>query len=342
MTTSDDKKFSISWGSLWKVFFMLLIVAGAFVAMDILLALLAAVILSAGLNPIVSFLERWRIPRVVGTLLIFIFAIGVLATLLYAVIPIAIVEFASLFDHLGEIAGGIFGAQDSAQIVELIKRYLDQLSGVLTAGSTSLVAVASSFIGGIVTTLAVVVITFYLTVSRDGVERFIQAVLPLEYEDRVLNIVARANVKIGYWLQTQIFLSLMVGLATFLGLWLLGVKYALFLGILAALLEIIPFVGPIFAGSIAVLIALADSPMLAIYTLLLFVVIQQIESQLMVPVVMRRAIGVHPVVILMSLLLGAQLAGFLGLIIAVPTAVILQEFLDDWSLRKMRSGKRLV
>ena len=100
--------------------------------------------------------------------------------------------------------------------------------------------------------------------------------------------------------------------------------------------------GPIFAGSIAVLVALADSPMLALYTLLIFVVIQQMESQLVVPVVMRRAIGVHPVVILMSLLLGAKLAGFLGLIIAVPTAVILQEFLDDWSLRKMRSGKRLV
>ena len=321
---------------------MLLIVAGAFVARDILLALLAAVVLSAGLNPIVSFMERWRFPRVVGTLLIFIFAIGVFATLLYAVVPIAIVEFASLFDHLGEIAGGIFGARDGAQIVDVINRYLDQLSGVLAAGSTSLVAVASNFIGGIVTTLTVVVITFYLTVSRDGVERFIQAVLPLEYEDRVLNIVARANVKIGYWLQTQIFLSLMVGIAVFLGLWLLGVKYALFLGILAALLEIIPFVGPIFAGSIAVLVALAESPPLALYTFFIFAVILQMESQLVVPVVMRRAIGVHPVVILMSLLLGAKLAGFLGLIIAVPMAVILQEFLDDWSLRKMRAGKRLV
>lgn len=342
MPTSDDKQFSIGWGSLWRVFFMLLIVVGAFVARDILLALLAAVILSAGLNPVVSFMERWRIPRVVGTLLIFMLGISLFAVLVYAVIPIAVVEFASLFDHLGEIAGGIFGAQDGAQVVEIIKQYLDQLSGVLAAGSTSLVAVASNFIGGIVTTLAVVVITFYLTVSRDGVERFIQAILPTEYEDRVLNIVARANVKIGYWLQTQIFLSLMVGAAVFLGLWLLEVNYALFLGMLAAVFEIIPFVGPIFAGSIAVLIALADSPLLAIYTLLLFVVIQQMESQLVIPVVMRRAIGVHPVIILMSLLLGAKLAGFLGLIIAVPTAVILQEFLDDWSLRKMRAGKRLI
>jgi predicted PurR-regulated permease PerM len=122
----------------------------------------------------------------------------------------------------------------------------------------------------------------------------------------------------------------------------LGVNYALFLGILAALLEIIPFVGPIFSGAVAVLVALSDSSILALYTLLLFVAIQQLESHLVIPVIMRRAVGVHPVVVLMSLLLGAKLAGFLGIVVAVPTAVILQEFLDDWSLRRVKADKRLI
>jgi predicted PurR-regulated permease PerM len=90
------------------------------------------------------------------------------------------------------------------------------------------------------------------------------------------------------------------------------------------------------------LVALSDSSILALYTLLLFVAIQQLESHLVIPVIMRRAVGVHPVVVLMSLLLGAKLAGFLGIVVAVPTAVILQEFLDDWSLRRVKADKRLI
>jgi len=128
----------------------------------------------------------------------------------------------------------------------------------------------------------------------------------------------------------QIILSFVVGFVAFIGLWLLGVEHSFVLGLTTAVLEIIPFVGPVFAGSIAVLIALHNSFLLALYTVALFVIVQQIEGHIIIPLVMNRTVGLHPVVVLAALMIGFQLWGLIGIVLSVPVAVILQEFLDDW------------
>ncbi|HZX00949.1 MAG TPA: AI-2E family transporter, partial [Candidatus Paceibacterota bacterium] len=139
----------------------------------------------------------------------------------------------------------------------------------------------------------------------------------------------------------QLILSFVVGFMVFAGLWLLGVKYAVILGIFAAIFELIPIVGPIFAGGLAVVIGFSESAATGIYVLLLFLVIQQLENHVLVPIMMQKAIDVHPVVILIALLGGVELAGFVGLILAVPAVVVASEVVNDWVAQKEINRRHL-
>ena len=199
----------------------------------------------------------------------------------------------------------------------------------------------SHLLGGVTSLLATFVIAFYLTLSRDGVGRFIRAVFPEDLEDKVLSVYYRSKKKIGHWFQAQLILSFVVGFMVFAGLWLLGVKYAVILGIFAAIFELIPIVGPIFAGGLAVVIGFSESAATGIYVLLLFLVIQQLENHVLVPIMMQKAIDVHPVVILIALLGGVELAGFVGLILAVPAVVVASEVVNDWVAQKEINRRHL-
>ena len=201
--------------------------------------------------------------------------------------------------------------------------------------------ISTKFLGGLTFTVSVFVLSFYLTVDRGGVERFLRTVIPSIYEDRVLDIYFRIRKKIGRWFIGQLFLSFTIGLAVFLGLTLLGVKYSLVLGIVAGLFELVPYVGPIFSGSLSILVGLSTSLSLGIYTLILFIIIQQIENHLLVPTVTHLTTSLSPVVTLVSLLIGTKVFGFVGLVLAVPAAVLLQEIIEDWSISSKRFKRGL-
>lgn len=332
----DQKGITISWGSLWRIFIVLILATILFLARDILVALFLAIVISSALDPIVSWLEKRKIPRILGTLGIYIVLIFFIALLAYAVIPIALAEFNNLLGSFGKYTGTLFDFIDTSGFIESINQSLAKITNVLLSGSTSLLEIGSKFLGSLTASLSVFVLSFYLTVGRDGVERFLVKILPSVYEPRMLDIYGRVRKKIGRWLTGQVALSFAVGLVTFLGLWLLGVKYSLILGILAGIFELVPYVGPIFSGSIAVLVGLTTSVTTAFYVLILFIIIQQLENHVLVPAVTNLTTALEPVVILISLLIGAQVFGFVGLILAVPAAVLLQELLEDWSQAKAR------
>lgn len=307
-----------------------------FLARDVFLSVVMAVVISSALDPTVSFLERKRIPRIIGTIAIFLLAMLVIALIVYTVVPLAIFEINQLLGKLSKASGTVFDILQSSQAIESINKSLNGLSNALISGSTSLVDISAGFLGGAFLALSVFMLSFYLTVGRDGVEKFLLAIMPQAYEAQVLTIYSTVRRKIGHWLEGQIFLSLGMGLMVFLGLWLLGVKYSLTLGILAGLLELVPFVGPIFAGSIAVLVALGESVTLGIYVLILFIVLQQIEGQILIPLVTRYTTSLNPAVVLISLLVGGETLGFVGLVLAVPVAVFMQEIVENWTQYKAR------
>lgn len=318
---------------------MIVLTAALFYAREVLVVLFLSIIISAAFDGPVSFLARKRIPRILGTLFIFLVVLGALALVLYTVIPISFVEFRDLLDKLSKIKLPVFGPLkfNTSYLIQKLDNNLRNLTDALFSGEVSIFAVIAKIFGNIITVITTIVLSFYLTVSRSGVEKFLKAILPLTYEEYIVDIYLRVRKNLGLWLQGQLVLMLVVGLAVWFGLWILGVKYSLVLGILAGLLEIVPVAGPIFSGIVGFLIASSQSWTLGFYAVILFLAIQQLENHLFLPLVMRKTVGISPVVVVIAILAGSEIAGVIGIILAVPVAVIFQEIIIDWEKRKMKT-----
>ncbi len=334
--------FEISWSTLWRVFLMVLFVLALFMARQALIILFLAIIISSALNGPVGYLqEKRKVPRILGTILIFLIALAILALLLYTLIPIGIFELQNFLQNLKEIKIPILGALDSSQVSGL-ENYLGSLTNladVLFSGGASFINVVSSIFGNLALIISTLIISFYLTVNQAGVEKFLRTILPITHEEYVIGIYLRARRKLGLWLRGQFLMMLIVGALTTLGLWILGVKYSFILGILAGFLEIVPLVGPVFAGALAFIVALSESWTLGFYVILLFLVIQQTESHFLLPIVMKKTVDINPVVVVFSIIAGAEIAGIIGMLLAVPVAVILQELIYDYERRKLRNQR---
>lgn len=321
----NPARIDISWQTIWRIF---IFAAGIFViyhAYGALSVFLVAVVVSLGLDPLISFLEEKRVNRLLGTILVFLSALLVLSIVGYIVIPVVVREAAGFVSDFNKVVASIFGFGLSQAIIQNIGFGLDKAFGFLNAANISITGALSSVVSRVVAVLAAIIITFYLTIEKEGTENLFRVILPDAYEKPFLHIFNRFKLKIRRWFAAQLALSAIVGILVGAGLWLLDVKYFLVLALLAAIFEIVPIIGPILAGAAAFLIAVSSSLSLGLYTLLFFFVVQQLENHILTPLIMGRAMKIHPVVVVISLLAGGQVAGFLGIILSVPIAVLAQE-----------------
>lgn len=322
----------ISWVSLWRVVAVILLGLAFYLAREVALAFLLSLVISSAIDGPVTRLEKKRVPRILGTLMIFLGAAFILLFIIYNVLPIVIFEFTALLKNLGGLNLGL--ENNTSEILsgiykELLIPDISGLTSSLLKGSASLFGVIGKILSGFAFIFSVLVVSFYLTLSRDGVERFLRHLFPDESEDYVSRVYSRSKRKIGRWLQAQIILSFVIGLLVFIGLSIAKAKYSLLIGLLAAFFEIIPVVGPIFSGSVAILISFTVSPALALWTLSIFAAVHLLESNIFVPVFMQKALDIHPVVVIISLMVGLQIAGVIGMILAVPLAVVIQELVAN-------------
>jgi len=326
--------YNIGWMTIWRIFIVAVLMVGAFFAKESIIILLLAIIISSALDPSVDALSRkLKIPRIASTIVIFITGILIIALVLLLILPIAVFELSALIGQFTEAETDTL-FQDFAPMVNMFTKdfslaNIGQITSIVLSGTASVVQTISSVVGGVVSVILILMVSFYLTLSQDGVSKFLRAVLPEKIEDTVLHTYYRSKQKIGRWFQAQILLSLTIGILVSLGLWLLGVEYAFAIGLLSAAFQIMPNVGPLFSGAIGTLIALTDSFILGFYTLLFFIVIQQLENHLIVPLFMKKAINIHPVVTIFSIMVGFQLFGIIGMIIAVPIAIVLQDVIEQ-------------
>ena len=151
-----------------------------------------------------------------------------------------------------------------------------------------------------------------------------------ELEIKRLEIISeRAQTRMSSWFWGEIILMLVVGTFTYIGLSFIGMKYTLALAVLAGLLEVIPTLGPITSSIPAILIGLSVSPLLALKNVLVYLVVQQLENNLFVPIIMRKATGLHPITTLIVMVVGGKLAGVMGVLLAVPTTIFVETILIE-------------
>lgn len=223
------------------------------------------------------------------------------------------------------------GNTSSFGITDLVNSIQNITSNV----SDGFVKIISAVFGGLFSFILIVVLSFYLLVQEDGVGRFLGLITPVKHEKYVVDLWKRSQKKIGQWMQGQFLLGILVAVLVYLGLMVLGIKNALLLAVLTGILEIIPVFGPVLAAIPAVLSALTDGGITAgLLVAGLYLIVQQFENHLIYPLVVKKVVGVSPIIVILALIIGAKLAGFLGVVLSVPMVSALMELVDDIQKRK--------
>lgn len=344
---SDHQTIHIETGSIFKVIFIFLALVFLYLVRDVLVILFFAIIIASAVGPFASWLESKKFPRLLGVLLLYLSFFGLIVFLLSLIVPFVAAELGQLTKALPNFFSSLSGALEKAQqttssryfdFFSEIQNLLDSFSQFLFAYSQSALGLIINIFGGALSFVAIIIISFYLSVMRRGVIGFISSVLPEKYESYAISLWKRSEYKVGLWLQGQLLLALSVGLVVFVGLSLLNVKYALLLGILAMVLEIVPIVGPVLSAIPGLILAFSQSPILGLWVLIFYVAVQQVESHIFTPLILGKTIGLNPVTVILAILIGGKLAGLLGILLAVPIAVVIVEILDD--LAKQKESRR--
>lgn len=325
---------SISTSSLIKIVLVALFLILLYTVRELILVLLVSIVIASAMDPLVDWLfNKAKFPRGLSVILVYLILLGVVAMTFYFIIPPMVSQFSQLAVRLEGFRDEV---SDRASNLPNI---FDQLgiSNSFSALGQNFAKITSNFLqttagvfSGIVEFVAILAISFYLVSSGDGMKNFVKSLVPTKHQDRAVVLTHKIQRKIGGWLLGQLILSGFIFIFTFVGLTILGVKYALALALLAGLLEIVPYLGPILSAIPAILVAFVQSPPLALFVLILYVVVQQTENHILVPKIMGRAIGVNPVIILVAVLLGFKIAGMLGMLLAVPMVAGMQVVISDY------------
>ena len=329
----------ITWSSLFRILAVLILAVTAYYIREVFVILFIAIIISSALHTPVQYLERKKIPRVLSVLMIFLIALAIVSLIVYAVAPVLIIQLKYFLSNINELRIPLLDSFGTSDAVSQLNGQLNQWLNNLFYGGSDIVGFITSFAGNVLFVFVAVVLSFYLSISKCGIQRFIRSVMPIEKEEYAIDLYKRTRRKIGRWFTSQIIISFFVGSLTFISLLILGTDYALLLGILAAVLEIVPYVGPIVVGIVSFVVILPESATLAFIAVIIFFLIQQLENHVLVPLIVGRAIGIDPVMIVIAILAGGELAGLTGALVAIPVAIILQEIIDDWSLKKTQKLK---
>lgn len=341
MPNKDIQHLHISTGTMVRFLAILLLVGVVYLIRDILIALVFAIIVASAMEPALEWLKQQRVPKILGVILLYLTFALVAFFLVYLVLPLLLEEFRGVtltYPTLQEqVLSGLERAEGlpfSPFLTENLSEFLSSSSGYLETLSGGIINFASAVFGGILSFVLIVVFSFYLAAQEKGIESFLRLVTPLKYEPYIVDLWERSQRKLGRWFRSQMLLGAIVGVLIFFGLTLLGVRHAMVFAVIAALFEVIPIVGPILAAVPAVAVAFFTSPFLGVLTIVLYFVVQQIESQVIVPVVMKKAVGLSPLLVVLALLIGAKIGGIFGILLAVPVTAILAELVNDWDKKK--------
>ncbi len=339
-----DISVHITTGSVVKILLLLGLVGLLWYLRDIVLIVLSAVVIASAIEPGVGALMRRGMSRLFSVILIYAGVIAAFSTVLFFFIPPVLNDAANLLQQLpatlsafnladvtyGLLPGNFASTLSSAD-------FLRDISNTLANSTGGVFTTASAFFGGLTSLILITVFSFYFSVQETGVDDFLRLITPVQHEAYVLDLWKRSQDKIGKWMQGQLILGVIVGVLLYLGLLILGVPHPLLLAVLAALFELIPVFGQFLAAIPAVIIAFSFGGVTqALLVTGLYVIVQQFEAHLIYPVVVKKVVGVPPLLVILALLVGIKLVGFLGVLLSVPIAGAIQELVNDIEKKKAR------
>ncbi len=296
----------------------------------LLVILLASLVIATFAESFITLGNKLRFPRVLSVILFYLIIFILFGGVILFMVPVLITELGSLQELYPEIGSYVENlkllqgvAQQNVPISEL---FASRDSSSLTQQVFNNI---SGLVGGLLNFIILFVVSFYLSVQEGGIERFIRIIIPIQHEEYAIDVWRRTKRKIGAWFNGQLLLALVVGFLTYLGLLILGTPYALLLGLLAMIFGMIPY-GIILATLPAVAIAFIHGGWkTALIVMVMYWIIQQITDYVLQPLILKRLTGLPTLVVILSVIIAANLAGIIGVIIAIPVAVFILEMVND-------------
>jgi predicted PurR-regulated permease PerM len=317
------RKIDISHKTIIFITIFLLALWITYLIRDLLVILFVSVIFVSALSPLVKFFNKFRLPKVLSIALTYLIIIGLVAGLIVIILPPLFEESSRFIAAAPALLSQLFNNTGIDRSI---------FSSELSSISRNLFSVTLSIFDNLLAIIFLLVITFYLLLEKESLESRIASIFKSR-EERVKRSIVKIEEKLGAWLQGQLVLSVLIALLSYIGLLILNIPYALPLALIAGILEVIPVIGPIISAIPAILLAFTISPLLSVMVAALYLIIQQLENSLIVPMVMKRAVGLNPLIVILAIAIGSRLLGIAGALLAVPLAVVFQiivvEIIED-------------
>lgn len=340
---------SISNGTIFRVLLIGVLVLAIFKLRSLVLVVFTAIVIASFMQSALARVKRFIPNRSLAAFIIYFVSIVIFAGLFSIFIPVFLSEMSSLVAQLGpyvpsnsllntfqsssltgakDVATSIAGNASLSDVIRNAQNLADSFSG-------SFIAIFGAAFDGLFNLALIVIISFYLSVNEKGIEGFLRIITPEKYEEYIIDLWKRTERKIGLWIQGQMLLGLIIGVLAYLGLTILGVEYSLVLALLTACFELIPFGMLLSIIPVIIFAYLGGGIYLTAKVFILYFILHQFENYLIYPLIVKKVIGISPLVVIISLLAGAELGGLWGVILAIPCAVFLLEFLDDVEKKKI-------
>lgn len=322
------------------VLLLLLLLYFLYQISGILVLLFVSFLLAAALDPLVDFLQKRKIPRSLGVLLIYVAIFCVLGFSLSSLIPLMAKQVIDIGKSVADFVQNL--TSNSGQNSPLAKQFkpiFDQLYQAIdiktaaTQVQSALQVLATQLLNisfGLMNLVLILVLTFFMNVEERALNDFFLSLFPSRYGNYISTRIEAVKEKIGNWLRGQLLLSVVAGVLTYLGLLVLNVEYALTLSVIAGILMVIPVLGRVFAWMFTLPVVLNQSPILALWVTIYYFILLQVENNVLVPYIMNKAVGLSPIIIIFAMLVGSQYLGILGLVISIPIATSVAIFVKDY------------
>jgi len=333
---NNVKLLDISWETIFKILFAVICLYFFYLIRNILVWFIFAVIISVLFESLIEFLIKRNIPRLISVILVYFIIFGLIAFLIYFTVPVftsEIQEFTKILPQYFEKitpplrALGFRAFENIEEFTDLLSKSLERMAGTIFS------AIAAIF-GGILATLSIFSISLFLSLEEKPIARALILVFPKKYEASLLDLWSRCKISVSGWFLSRILGCLFVGIFSYLSFLLFNTEYPLSLAILAGVLDFVPIIGPIITGVIIFVIVSLENFWQAIFVLIVFILIQQIENNIILPALAKKFVGLPPVIVLLALTVGGILWGIWGAILAIPFFGILFEFFKEFLQKK--------
>lgn len=326
---------------------------------DIMVTFLLALFLSAVFNPGVDRLEKWGISRGLGIVIMFSVVFGFLGLLLAKIVPIIAEQLSQIgvdmkewiqaitsgesqsesavIQKISSFVGSALDKLNSEQITKTITDNIDSISNNLSDFATTGAKLVSGTVSAVFSLILVILLSFFLILDKQSMTQFFHSLFPVKYQGYLSKKTEMVQKKIGEWVHGQVLLFFIVGGIAFLFFSIMGIPYAITLAMVFGLAEFIPYLGPILSFIISAPVAFNDSLTSGLALVVFYAVLQFTEGNLIVPMVMKKAVGLPSIVTILALIVGASFPSIInpivGMIIAVPVATIISIFIQDFTGR---------